>query len=230
MRVLDRGAVVGHSRAVRRADLDQARAARAHDVGDPELAADLDQLAARDEHLLALRERGEREQQRRGAVVHDERGLGPGIERGSKLGAHGAIPAPVAAVDLEVGVGRGRLADRLDARSASGARPRFVCRTTPVALITGVSPWPRAPPGRRPGQGSRRRSAVPAVCGGLPDGLELVGHRALEHGSPEDARGALARVERRSASTLGTLRRASPAMGGSLSPRSRTGRRAAGDS
>ena len=53
------GAVVGDPRAVRRADLDELRAGRGHDVRDPELAADLDQLAARDEDLLALRERRE---------------------------------------------------------------------------------------------------------------------------------------------------------------------------
>ena len=57
----ERRAVVADACPVRRADLDELRAGRGHDVGDAELPTDLDQLAARDEHLLALRERGERQ-------------------------------------------------------------------------------------------------------------------------------------------------------------------------
>ncbi len=56
---VDRTAIVRAARSVRRPDLHQFRARRAHDVGDPELAADLDQLSARDEHTLASRERRE---------------------------------------------------------------------------------------------------------------------------------------------------------------------------
>ena len=61
----DRALVVGGARAVRRADLDQARARAREHVRDAEAVADLDQLAARDEHLAALGERREREQHRR---------------------------------------------------------------------------------------------------------------------------------------------------------------------
>ena len=71
----DRALVVGGARAVRRADLDEARARAREHVGDAEAVADLDQLAARDDHLAALRERGEREQHRGGVVVDDERRL-----------------------------------------------------------------------------------------------------------------------------------------------------------
>ncbi len=74
----DRPLVVGRARAVRRPDLDEAGARALQHVGDAEAVADLDQLAARDEHLTALGERGERQQQRAGAVVDDERGLGAG--------------------------------------------------------------------------------------------------------------------------------------------------------
>ena len=195
-RVLDRGAEVGRTGAVRRADLDQACAGGAHDVGDPELAADLDQLAARDEHLLALGERGQREHQRRRAVVHDERGLGAGDRAQEELSC-----APRGIRDCRsCGRPRGRCSAAAarptasTARSASGARPRFVCRTTPVALITRV--WPlvaRAAAGHGQGEdlvGDRR---FLASCGALPDGLELGGQRALEHGAADDARGALAR-------------------------------------
>ena len=74
----DRALVVGGARAVRRPDLDEPRAGAREHVGDAEAVADLDQLAARDDHLAALGERGEREQHRGGVVVDDERGLGAG--------------------------------------------------------------------------------------------------------------------------------------------------------
>ena len=74
----DRPLVVGGAGAVGRADLDEPRARAREHVGDPEAVADLDQLAARDEHLAALGERREREQHRRGVVVDDERRLGAG--------------------------------------------------------------------------------------------------------------------------------------------------------
>ena len=74
----DRALVVRRARAVRRPDLDEARARAREHVGDAEAVADLDQLAARDDDLAALRERGEREQHRRRVVVDDERGLGAG--------------------------------------------------------------------------------------------------------------------------------------------------------
>ena len=71
-----RALVVGGARAVRRPDLDEPRAGAREHVGNPEAVADLDQLAARDEHLAALGERGEREQHGGRVVVHDERRLG----------------------------------------------------------------------------------------------------------------------------------------------------------
>ena len=74
----DRALVVGRPRPVRRPDLDQPRARAGEHVRDPEAVADLDQLAARDDDLAALRERGEREQHRGGVVVDDDRRLGAG--------------------------------------------------------------------------------------------------------------------------------------------------------
>src|SRR6266516_3780112 len=52
----DRALVVGSACAVRRADLAQPCPRPRKHVGDPEAVADLDQLAARDEYLAALRE------------------------------------------------------------------------------------------------------------------------------------------------------------------------------
>ncbi len=64
--IVDRGGVVGRARAVGRADFAERRAGLAHHVGDAEAAADLDQFAAGDDHLAALRERREHQQHRRG--------------------------------------------------------------------------------------------------------------------------------------------------------------------
>jgi hypothetical protein len=72
----DRRLVVGGAGTVRRSDLAQARSRAAEHLGDPEPVPDLDQLAARDEHLAAVGQSGEREQHRSRVVVHDERGLG----------------------------------------------------------------------------------------------------------------------------------------------------------
>ena len=136
-----RGPVVADARPVGGADLDQSRPGGAHDVRDPELSADLDQLSSGDQHLLAFRQRGEAEEQRGGAVVDHEGVFCAGEGDQQLLGPGGALASATrTAIDLEVAV-----APRRDGRSdrrgqASGARPRFVCRTTPVALITGVMP------------------------------------------------------------------------------------------
>ena len=74
----ERALVVGDPRAVRRPDLDEPRSRAGEHVGDPEAVADLDQLAARDEHLAALGERGQGEHHGGGVVVDDERSLGAG--------------------------------------------------------------------------------------------------------------------------------------------------------
>ena len=68
----DRALVVVGARPVRRPHLDEPGARAGEHVGDPEAVADLDQLAARDDDLAALGERGEREQHRRGVVVDDD--------------------------------------------------------------------------------------------------------------------------------------------------------------
>ena len=65
--------VVGGACAVRRPDLDERRAGAREDVRDAEAVADLDQLAARDNHLAVLAEGGEREQDGGRVVVDDER-------------------------------------------------------------------------------------------------------------------------------------------------------------
>ncbi len=73
-----RASIVGEVRAIRRANLDQARAAPLHDLGNTEASADLDQFAARHDRRAAVGQCVERQHQSRRAVVHDQRVLGAG--------------------------------------------------------------------------------------------------------------------------------------------------------
>ena len=114
--------VVGEPRAVRRSHLDQPRARLRDHVGHPEAAADLDQLAARDDDLAAWPGQGGRRQQRRArAVVDRERRLRPRQRAQQRLDVR--VPRPARAgrqVQLEVRVAdrgrRHRLARRLRQR------------------------------------------------------------------------------------------------------------------
>ena len=122
----DRALVVGRARSVRRPDLDEPRARAGEHVRDPEAVADLDQLAARDDDLAALRERGEREQHRGRVVVDDDRRLGagePAQQRRQVILARAAGAG--GEVVLEVGVaarGRDPLERRLGERRAAEVR------------------------------------------------------------------------------------------------------------
>ena len=76
--VRERRLEVGGPRPVRRPDLDQLRAGPPDDLGDPDAAADLDELAARDGDAAPPAGEPDGERQRRGVVVRDERVLGAG--------------------------------------------------------------------------------------------------------------------------------------------------------
>ena len=162
-----RRVVVGRARAVRRPDLDQARAGAFEHLGDAEAVADLDQLAARHEHLAAVGERGKREQQRGGVVVDDERRLGAGEppqQCGDVVLARASRTA--GEVELEVRVAAPALERPRERGPASGARPRFVCTITPVAFSTRRSDGPPRlrepldqPGGRSPGSRPARMSS-----------------------------------------------------------------------
>ena len=137
----DRLLVVAQVSAVGGADLDQLHAGARHDVGHAEGAADLDQLAARDDDLAPLRQRVEGEQDRGCIVVHHGRRLRrrsapaailPPVRRGRRARrARGrtpdctARPSPMATASM--------------ASSGMSARPRLVCSTVPVRLNTGRS-------------------------------------------------------------------------------------------
>ena len=79
----DRGGVIPEMRAVGGANLDQAAAGACHDVGNAEGAADLNQLAARHDHLatpplLSAGQGAQRQQHRAGIVVDGGGSLRPG--------------------------------------------------------------------------------------------------------------------------------------------------------
>ena len=112
----DRLGVVAQVRPVGGADLPQHGTAAPHDVGDAELAADLDQLAAGDDDLLAVRQRLEGQQDRGRVVVDDERVLGAGQPAQQRLDVAVARAALLGCqVELQVRVG---LPDRRDAARA----------------------------------------------------------------------------------------------------------------
>ena len=124
----DRALVVGGARPVRRADLDEPRAGAREHVGDAEAVADLDQLAARDDDLAPLRERGEREQDGGGVVVDDERGLGagqPAEEPGEVILARAALASLEVVLEVRVAARRPRRRGR--ARRRRAARGRGSC-------------------------------------------------------------------------------------------------------
>ena len=111
-----------------------------HDVGHAERAADLDQLAARDDDLAAARQRVEHEQHRGGVVVDDGRVLGAGQLAQQAAQVVVALAAPAgrrgrtrASTALRIAAAAASIAS-----SASSARPRLVCSTVPVRLNTGA--------------------------------------------------------------------------------------------
>ena len=137
-------------------------------VGNAEAAADLDQFAARDQHLAAAGQPRQRQQHGGGVVVDDDRRLGAGDRGEQALGVHRArAAAGQPAGRTRASNNRGRRRRRGPARaSASGARPRLVWITTPVAFTTGRSVPCAAAPSRarsvaleRPAERSSRSGA-----------------------------------------------------------------------
>jgi hypothetical protein len=111
--VIERALEVAQVRSVRGADLAQPAAGGFHYLGDTEGAADLDQLAARDDDFLAARYGIQCEKDRGRVVVDDRGGFRAGQPAQQGLHMRVAFPAPrFAEVELErAGVrhcGRGR--------------------------------------------------------------------------------------------------------------------------
>ncbi len=156
--------VVGGARAVRRPDLDQARAGAREHVGDAEAVADLDQLAARDEHLASLGQRGEREQHRAGVVVDDDRRLGagqPAQQRGDVILPRPA--RPFGEVVLEVRIGHGRPRPRARSRRRAAGRGRGSCgRSRRSRSARDAGPAAARPRARRRAAAARSPGSTPA--------------------------------------------------------------------
>ena len=96
-------------------DLDEAASGPAHDLREPERAADLDELAARDRNLAAEREGVENEQDGGRVVVHHGRRLGPGEPRDPPFDVGVSFAALARSeVELEVHGGAGGLGHCLD--------------------------------------------------------------------------------------------------------------------
>ena len=113
----DRRLVVGGARAVRRPHFPEAGAGAGEDVGDAKAVADLDQLAARDEHVAPVGERGEGEQHGARVVVHHERALRAGEppqETGQMMLTRAA--RTLGEVVLQVRVAEGDTGDAVDGR------------------------------------------------------------------------------------------------------------------
>ena len=101
----DRALVVGCARPIRRPDLDEPRTRPREHVRDAKAVADLDELAARDDHLAPFGESGEREQNRSRVVVDDERRLGTGQapeERPEVILARAALAALEVVLEVRV--------------------------------------------------------------------------------------------------------------------------------
>ena len=129
----ERPLVVGEARAVRRADVDEPRSGLLHHLRDAERPADLDALATADRNVAPRRQRGDDEQHRGRVVVDDHRVVGaaqPGEEPADRCLPRAALAGRQIELDRRApGV----------LMMATGARPRLVCSSTPVALTTRVS-------------------------------------------------------------------------------------------
>ena len=136
----DRAGVVAERRLVRRADFAQPRAARLENLRDAEAAADLHQLAARDDDLGRRRpaEVPQDQHQCRGVVVDDRGGLGAAENREGVLEIRRAAAARAAGEAVfEVVVVRPDRRQRAMHVGPSGARPKLVWTRIPVPLMTG---------------------------------------------------------------------------------------------
>jgi hypothetical protein len=197
----ERALVVAQVRAVRGPHLDQFAAAHLHDLGHAERAADLHQLAARDQYLAALGERGQHEQDRGGTVVHHAGGFGTGEPREPALAAQAAVATlAVLEVVFERGVagrhlGHGRARGRPQ-RGAAQVRVQYDAGGVqhPAQRGRGVGPGARRGAGREIDD-VRRRARACALQRGARLG-ECFAHGAHYHGTRQRTRSLRERVMR----------------------------------
>ena len=174
----DCGGVVGQVRAVGGADLPQPGAGGGDQVRQPEPVADLDHLAAADHHLATGGERRRGEDQGCGPVVRTDSAAGAAAAKAARVPRPRRARRPVARSN-STSVYPAAPSSASTAADESPARPRLVCSTTPVALITGrvllSEAAVRTALPRRPRPGTAHRSGP----------LLGVGDRSLDDGHPE---------------------------------------------
>ena len=200
----DRTLVVRGASPVRRPDLDEPRARARQHVRDPEAVADLDQLAARDEHLPSLGERGQGEQDSGRVVVHDEHSLR--ARQTSEDPRHVILPRAARAraqVVLEVRVAAPDLVDALESRLRQRCAPQV--RVHDHARRVQGAPQPGRT-GRRElraksfGKVSRVRARVYVLARAREDGpCRLDGERVVAPSRELVNRGQVAQPHRASA-------------------------------
>ena len=88
---VDRVFIIRQPRAVRGSNLAEHRAALLHDLRNPKAIANLDQFSARNNHFASTRQRRQRHQHGRGAIVHHDRCFGPGKARQQLRRVHVAL-------------------------------------------------------------------------------------------------------------------------------------------
>ena len=165
----DGSGIVGQPGLIGGPHLHQPCAALGDHVGDAEAAADLHQLAARDDHLAAAGQGAERQQHCGGGVVHRQGGLGAGNLAQQRFDALGARPAPPRRqVELQVGIARRHFGRRVRRRPGHGCaaeigvqhHARGVDDPVQPRLGRGLEPLGHL---RRQGRrvGDRPRSAAP---------------------------------------------------------------------
>ena len=193
-RVANRERVVADSRAVRRADLAETRAGLRHDIRHAEAAANLHQLAARDQHLSSARQCRQHQQRRSGAVVDDDRRFGARDVAQQPFGVH--VPSPSLAfgeVVLEVGVSGAERANPFQRRRGQRRASEIRVNDDAGGVDHGAQRLAaeRGQPGRGIGLEARRRGL--SGRGTSRAGGDLVAKsgrsqpKGLERGDPAEA-------------------------------------------
>ena len=180
--------VVAQGDPVGRADLADPGSGRDDQVGQSEPVADLDQLAAAHETSRPAASAVTTRTSAAAPLLTNEgvARVGDGAQQHVECTPTAGGPRPGCEVELDVDV-TGRVLSASRAAGDSGARPRLVCSTTPVALITGQ---------RLAERGGSARAVVGDVLGrdlAVPDALLRAADGLLDQrtAQPGDGQGDL---------------------------------------